>query len=293
MPKPILWLLPGWKIIWKEKGKNKWIQEKNLLFLFACLCWCWQTLSFFQPFLHCSESEAQKGQASSVCRSFMGLLLSKSQLWGSVAAHMVTHRLPAGVHRVCKLLSSRAETFHCLRTVRPEGCWRSGSWVETFSWVQPNGKNRPLVLKCAPVLSEEEKEVQWQSGDLVFCLADLSQRSLPKRETTGPSRAPPACWPLPALQHGGTRDGTASCWSWKPQAAMLGHQFVQLQQAGAAEKSHQHSQQVLEVAAHFSPTSAASHRSISTCSMLNNSPDQLSTWLENSVSSQLTIPPEG
>lgn len=110
--------------------------------------------------------------------------------------------------------------------------------------------------------------MQWQSGGLVFCLADLSQRALPKRETAGPSRAPPACWPLPVLQHGGTRDGTASCWSWKPHAAMLGHQFVQLQQAGAAEKSHQHSQQVLEVAAHFSPTSAASHRSISTCSML-------------------------
>lgn len=110
--------------------------------------------------------------------------------------------------------------------------------------------------------------MQWQSGGLVFCLADLSQRALSKRETAGPSRAPPACWPLPVLQHGGTRDGTASCWSWKPQAAMLGHQFVQLQQAGAAEKSHQHSQQVLEVAARFSPTSAASHRSISTCSML-------------------------
>lgn len=112
--------------------------------------------------------------------------------------------------------------------------------------------------------------MQWQSVGLVFCLADLSQRALPKRETAGRSRAPPACWPLqvlplPVLQPGGTRGGTALCWSWKPHAAMLGHQFVQPQQA---EKSHQQSQQVLEAAAHFSPTSTASHRSISTCSML-------------------------
>jgi len=96
-------------------GKN---QQRlvGLFSLFACLCAsigkCYHFPAFFVVVVVLFCTTLKPGQGK-LLQSFIGLPLTKWQLWQSIAAHVFLQQTPTlSAYKICVLFSSLAEIFH-------------------------------------------------------------------------------------------------------------------------------------------------------------------------------------